>query len=268
MRRAGLNLWHWTGSLAVHGLGLILAGTLARVAPLPVAPEPEPFLWDVMLVPAALPQVPPPRDMARAPASTRQPVLARIPPLPVAVPAGEVRPRDMPPPAPMPMPVSMPVPARVPAPSVAPVAGTPAPLAMPETAVLAAPPAAAGSASELVPTRAQADPAPAGAAEREMERAAAAERRWYAALVDQLRALKRYPLPARRLGQEGVVLLRVRVAPDGGVEAAEILRSSGHGLLDREALRLFQAAAGAARAQLRPERLARLEIPIAYRLGE
>lgn len=98
--------------------------------------------------------------------------------------------------------------------------------------------------------------------------AEAAERRWYAALVEQLRARKRYPLPARRLGQEGVVLLAVRVEADGRLEGVEVKRSSGHPLLDREARRLLEEAAELARDQLRPQRASRLEIPIAYRLGE
>ena len=44
-----------------------------------------------------------------------------------------------------------------------------------------------------------------------------------------------YPLLARRKGFEGRVLLRVAVRPDGIAEAAVIIESSGHDVLDRAA---------------------------------
>jgi protein TonB len=42
----------------------------------------------------------------------------------------------------------------------------------------------------------------------------------------------RYPLSARRSGEEGTVLLRVRVTADGAAVQVELDRSSGHPLLD------------------------------------
>ena len=46
-----------------------------------------------------------------------------------------------------------------------------------------------------------------------------------------------YPVVARRMGQQGVVMLRVRVRPDGSVAEAELVQSSGSALLDESALR-------------------------------
>ena len=46
-----------------------------------------------------------------------------------------------------------------------------------------------------------------------------------------------YPVVARRMGQQGVVVLRVRVRPDGSVAEAELVQSSGSALLDESALR-------------------------------
>jgi protein TonB len=46
-----------------------------------------------------------------------------------------------------------------------------------------------------------------------------------------------YPLLARRMGAQGVVLLRVRVQRDGSVAAVELVRSSGFALLDEAATR-------------------------------
>lgn len=45
-----------------------------------------------------------------------------------------------------------------------------------------------------------------------------------------------YPLAARRLGLEGVVELRVRVAPDGRPDDVRVVSSSGHPLLDASAV--------------------------------
>jgi len=96
--------------------------------------------------------------------------------------------------------------------------------------------------------------------------AAEVERRWYLALLERLRAMKRYPMVARRLGQEGVVLIEARIGQDGRLEAATVRRGSGYPMLDQDALRLLAEAAETARGQLQPERPTRLEIPIAYRL--
>ena len=46
-----------------------------------------------------------------------------------------------------------------------------------------------------------------------------------------------YPLLARRMGAQGVVLLRVRVQQDGSVAVVELVRSSGFALLDEAATR-------------------------------
>ena len=45
-----------------------------------------------------------------------------------------------------------------------------------------------------------------------------------------------YPIVARRLGMEGVVLLDVLVAPDGHAADVRVARSSGHPALDESAL--------------------------------
>ncbi|NTV96118.1 MAG: energy transducer TonB [Thiobacillus sp.] len=115
-----------------------------------------------------------------------------------------------------------------------------------------------------MPAPVVARPAPAPAPV--VDTAAEVERRWYLALLERLREMKRYPMAAHRLGQEGVVLIEARIGADGRLEGAAVKRGSGYPLLDREALRLLEAAAETARSQLRPERPTRLEIPIAYRL--
>ncbi len=59
----------------------------------------------------------------------------------------------------------------------------------------------------------------------------------------------RYPRLARRRGIEGVVVLSVRVSSDGTVESVKVLKSSGHSMLDEEALE------AAKRARFEPARL-------------
>ena len=46
-----------------------------------------------------------------------------------------------------------------------------------------------------------------------------------------------YPDTARRMGWEGEVLLRLEILPDGRVGRVHVARSSGHKVLDQEALR-------------------------------
>lgn len=63
-------------------------------------------------------------------------------------------------------------------------------------------------------------------------------------LLSALAGHKRYPRRARRLKQQGVVLLQVVLTGAGTLaEPARVLKSSGYKMLDREALRMVAAAA-------------------------
>lgn len=60
--------------------------------------------------------------------------------------------------------------------------------------------------------------------------------------VDQaLRREPAYPAAAAARGEEGTVVLRLTVAPDGTVQDAEVKTSSGHAELDRAALDAAQS---------------------------
>lgn len=154
-----------------------------------------------------------------------------------------------------------------PTPPSKPRAAAPAP---PEVVAPALPPPPAEAPSVTAPAviaAAAAEPMrPVAAAPAQTEAAAEAERRWQAALAEKLRLLKRYPMAARRLGQEGVVVLSVAVTADGRLESVAVKQGPGYPLLERDALNLLQAAVAAVRAEMRPERPTRLEIPVAYRL--
>lgn len=69
-----------------------------------------------------------------------------------------------------------------------------------------------------------------------------------------------YPRLGRRLGWQGKVVVGFDVTPDGGVQGARVVRSSGHPVLDSSAL------AAVARAAPLPDvgKWLRLEIPIVF----
>ncbi|WP_186027554.1 energy transducer TonB, partial [Burkholderia gladioli] len=77
-----------------------------------------------------------------------------------------------------------------------------------------------------------------------------------------------YPPKARRLEQEGTVLVRLTIGADGAVKTARVARSSGYPLLDAAALTSIEAGrcqpyttAGIARA-------VEAEQPIAFNLND
>jgi protein TonB len=78
-----------------------------------------------------------------------------------------------------------------------------------------------------------------------------------------------YPLIARRLGMEGLVLLEVVVAPDGRAEDVRVLRSSGHPPLDESAVATVRS-----RWRFVPARRggtpieSRVTVPIRFRLSD
>jgi protein TonB len=95
-----------------------------------------------------------------------------------------------------------------------------------------------------------------------------AQQIWYAALVAKLREFRRYPPAARRLGQEGVVVLLIEIGAEGELRNSEVCRSSGFPLLDVAATYLIREAAASLRGQLQPPGESRLEVPITFQLND
>ena len=74
-----------------------------------------------------------------------------------------------------------------------------------------------------------------------------------------------YPLVARRLGAQGVVVLRVQVCEDGRVAAVELARSSGFALLDESASRTVRQSWRFVPARLNGAPVASwVEVPIQF----
>ena len=86
-------------------------------------------------------------------------------------------------------------------------------------------------------------------------------------IAEVLARYKEYPPIAQMQGWEGSVTMQLRVAASGRLLEAEVHRSSGHGVLDRQALAM---AAKAARFPPPPEGLGDREIevlvPVVFRL--
>jgi protein TonB len=225
----------WALSLAIHGL--VLAGLIALVQP--EARRAEPLRWEVSLqtlAPTRSMPVPPASGTAVAASPPRVTASSPEPTYPVL---SAPQPQSA---EPVAEPISTPAALHASAPQVT-AASTPVPMQAPVPA-------------ESTPP----DPPPARV---DVE----APRRWYAALAAKLAELKRYPLLARRLGQEGLVMLEVTIHPDGRAEAV-IKQGSGHAALDRAALNLFQEAVQALPEKLFPAQLNRLNVPLAYRLND
>lgn len=78
-----------------------------------------------------------------------------------------------------------------------------------------------------------------------------------------------YPSLARRQGWQGRVQIALRVEADGRFSDLQVLRSSGHATLDRDALQTLQRIGQLAEARLWLDgRAMRVELPVIYRLLE
>lgn len=91
---------------------------------------------------------------------------------------------------------------------------------------------------------------------------------WRDALWQHLRALQRYPARARRLGQEGEVVLDLGLAANGSLESLALRRGSGYPMLDDDALALLRAALRAMAGEAPPGRRLHLVIPLRYELAD
>lgn len=78
-----------------------------------------------------------------------------------------------------------------------------------------------------------------------------------------------YPMLARRMGTQGVVVLRVHVRADGSVAAAEVAQSSGSALLDDSALKTVRQQWRFLPARLNDEPVESwVEVPIRFVLAD
>lgn len=217
-------------SLLAHSLAAVVAMGLVRAAPGP-APARTLVAFEMVDPPVAERRPPP------APAVER--------PLPAARAPSPVAPSPR---APRPVVVARPTPAAPAAPAAAAAPTAPAAPAAPAAPILtaqggaesvaaappsAAPSATAGQGGAHAPAPAQAEPGPTldvGA--------------YLSGLTARVSRFRTYPAIAQEMGLEGTVVVRVVVRADGSLAAApSVDASSGHDVLDDEALRIVARAA-------------------------
>jgi len=184
-----------------------------------------------------------PERRARKPAAPPPPLEARLvePPAPPAPPAPPPPPpppkvepvRPAPPPRPVVKPIARPKP-----PPPAPVA-KPAPEPQPESEPEPEPVRQPAPAS---PPIARIEPAPAPAPGPTAEQLEAVTREQYRLeLINAARGHNRYPPLARENNWEGEVRVRMQIGADGVVSLG-VEKSSGHPVLDRQAVEMFRRA--------------------------
>lgn len=223
----------WGVSLALH---LSLAGFVVVVSETWLAsPKRSEFQWEVSLVSATTP-VPQPVEAAR-PAS----------PPPHAV---EVRPVE-----PTPEPISQ--------------IHEAAPPVEDQSLQSTAASVSAFDQFETTPS-ASADESSASSINRDVDDVMAAtvkpDSAWLiAALSRTIDFYKRYPAIARRNGWEGEVVVRLTIGGDGHLVQAEIEKSSGYEVLDRDALDLVHTATPVEIRQPQQEHIT-LSLPVRYQL--
>ena len=279
----------WALSLLVHALGISAA--VALVADLHVAPQPEPFKWDVSIVERPMlqqpakpipsqvkPTPPPPKPVESQPVDP-QPVMQMVQQVVRQEIVREVRPVAQAMPQTVPVEThsvvsSEPYPVRTeqasPMVSEAPVTSV-SPAATPATpSVVSRPVVEATSPPPVVQERTVVMDNPLATVEELLVRSAPATKpdfSWLAeALWNKVEQLKRYPHIARMNRWEGKVVLRGVIKADGQVVDLEIAESSGYSVLDRDALEIMKQASPLKLKHPLGQPQVVVQVPISYKL--
>ncbi len=247
----------WATSLILHGL---LGGMIVWFITPTALPEIEaPFRWDVALVSAPVSASAPlttPASVAKS--SAAQPVQApRARPVPTPAESAAAVPSPMPEAAPLSAPRANTVASTVTSELVAQPSVVSSPSTtehqMPGAADVLAPPSIVAPVVASAPL----NPPPSAVNTAEL-----ADQLWR-----RMEALKRYPYLARRNGWEGKVFIKVVLGGDGRLLHAEIQESSGHEVLDQDALQVLRAAAALkVDSNSSWQQQATFTLPVAYRL--
>lgn len=161
--------------------------------------------------------------------------------------------QQAPPPKPAPVPKPAPAPKRVakpaPQPRAKPAVPAPQPSAPVGEAVPAAPPApaaaevpAAPAAPAAPPVIARTDPAAAAASPSVESVDAGSLAQYRLQVISAARKYKRYPRVAMDNNWEGAVVVSMVIGANGMISALSIKTSSGHEILDKQALDMFRKA--------------------------
>lgn len=212
------------------------------------------LLASVLLHALLLSALPSLRELAAQMPKVPAPLIARLmqaePAPPPSPPAQHARKQPAPETRPAPPAVAKPVPPSVPLATPVPQAQNPAASAASPTTPAAA--LAAAPAPATAPAVAAAPPAPGPIALMDPQPVAASAAppgpdpgaldRYRLQLVTAAARFKRYPRSAIDNNWEGVVVVRMTIGADGRIAALGIKESSGHEVLDRQALDMFRTA--------------------------
>jgi TonB family protein len=236
-------------SLAAHGLIAVVALGLVRARPRP-APVRTLVAFDMMRIERVVsrPAPTPHTATSSVPTASERPSTVRAPrPAPFAPRAS--RPAT-------PAPASLPAPA--PAPQIVTATGGSEPVAASSPSPSAAAPTPlAPQGSAHAPSSPPGDPA-----------ASLDLGSYLSGLAARVGRFQSYPLVAREMGLEGTVVVRLVVREDGSLAAAPAVdASSGHELLDDEALRIVAHAAPFA-PPLGHRGLLTLRVPVRFHLED
>lgn len=272
----------WALSLLVHALGISAA--LALVADLHLAPQPEPFRWDVSVVETATPEQPdkPTPSQAKPTPAQLKPVETKaIEPQPVVQTiqtiqrvvrqeiVREVRPIVQA------TQQAVPVEAQtVVSSDLYPMVTEQASPEVREAPVISASPAATPATPSVVSQPVvEATPSPPVVQQRitalpvRSTPATKVDYSWLTeALGNKIQQLKRYPHIARMNGWEGKVVLRAVIREDGQLMDLEITESSGHTVLDRDAMETVKQASPLKLKHPLGQPHVVVQVPINYRL--
>lgn len=223
----GSHTLSWAFSLLFHGVMVGFAVVL--MTDLRLAPQPEPFKWDVSVFESA--PTPTQRSAQSQPVAESRPVE----PQPVVQTVQEVIQREVRTVTPVVQAVSQPIQSETQV-----IARTAQPIETPSPAAMEQPSAAATSAQPAQPIN-----QPAGVQTMPVRSTPAPQRDygWLAeTLRDRIEELKRYPPMARMNNWQGKVVLKFVVKEDGTVENLEVVQSSGHTVLDEAAMETIRRA--------------------------
>ncbi|CAI8798912.1 energy transducer TonB [Methylocaldum szegediense] len=225
------------------GLSLLAHGSLAGTAwwmwqQEPAKPAPEPIRWEISLY---TPAPPAPTEAAVAPTpETPPPPKPKVEPKPKPKPKPKLKPVKRPTPKPVTRYLAQETP-----PDATPDPPTQAPTTVATTGPLTG---IANPAPAVKP-----DPKP--------------DFDWLRRyLIEQIRRHKQYPGDARRRGWEGQVLVRAVIGGNGQLVEAEIVKSSGHAVLDDEALATLRRAMPVPVSKAHGWSQVAVTIPFDYRL--
>ncbi len=91
---------------------------------------------------------------------------------------------------------------------------------------------------------------------------------WNQFLQAYMRKHKTYPMSARRMRQQGTVVVEASFSDSGEVLLCTIASGSGFTSLDQAALALVQSAAAATRTTIQPGKSQQIRIPVVYELQD